>query len=81
MQRGWNGWRALLDNRDTEYKRALLDTLSGAFGSATDKHGELGLEREPFVFSAAVVLFDEIDALLPALIRGQPKATGATKSN
>ncbi len=59
-------------NRDTEYKRALLDTLSGAFGEATAKQGELGLARNPFDFSAAVVLFDEIDARMPALIRGDP---------
>ena len=57
-------------NRDTEYKRALLETLSGAFGQATAKQDELGLERNPFDFSAAVVLFDDIDAQLPALIRG-----------
>ena len=62
-------------NRDTEYKRSLLDTLSGAFGEATAKHGELGLARNPFDFRAAVVLFDEIDAQLPALIRGQPGAS------
>jgi type III restriction enzyme len=61
-------------NRDTEYKRALLDTLSGAFSEATAKQGELGLTRNPFDFRAAVVLFDEIDARLPALIRGEPGA-------
>ena len=57
-------------NRDTEYKRALLETLSAAFGEATAKQGELGLARNPFDFSAAVVLFDDIDAQMPALIRG-----------
>ena len=62
-------------NRDTEYKRALLDTLSGAFGEATAKRGELGLARNSFDFRAAVVLFDEIDARLPALIRGDPGAS------
>lgn len=67
-------------NRDTEYKRALLDTLSGAFGEGTAKHGELGLGREPFAFRAAVVLFDEIDALLPALIRGEPGVNAVEKS-
>ena len=63
-------------NRDTEYKRALLETLSAAFGEATAKQGELGLERNPFDFSAAVVLFEDIDAQLPALIRGEPGAAG-----
>ena len=67
-------------NRDTEYKRALLETLSAAFGEATAKQGELGLVRNPFDFSAAVVLFDDIDAQLPALIRGQPEANAGDKS-
>lgn len=58
-------------NRDTVYKRALLETLSGAFTEATAKAGELGLDHSPFDFSAAVVLFDEIDAKLPAVIRGE----------
>jgi len=58
-------------NRDTEYKRALLGTLSGAFGSGAKAAAGLALSRDPFDFDAAVVLFDEIDARLPALIRGQ----------
>lgn len=58
-------------NRDTEYKRHLLDTLSASFGRATAAGGELAMERDPFDFSAAVVLFDEINAKLPALIRGE----------
>ena len=65
---------------DTEYKRALLDTLSGAFGSTAANDGELELERDPFTCSAAVVLFNEIDALLPALIRGEPGADVGDKS-
>ena len=62
-------------NRDTEYKRALLDTLSGAFGEAAARQGELGLACNPFDFRAAVVLFEEIDARLPALIRGELEAS------
>lgn len=61
-------------NRDTEYERALLDTLSGAFGSTSAKDGELELARDPFTFSAAVVLFEEIDARLPALTQGDADA-------
>lgn len=57
-------------NRDTEYKRALLKTLSGAFGAPSLSGEKLALERDPFDFNAAVVLFDEIDARLPALIHG-----------
>lgn len=61
-------------NRDTEYKRRLLDTLSVAFGAATASLDELALDRNPFDFTAAVVMFDEINARLPALIRGEPTA-------
>lgn len=57
-------------NRDTEYKRALLDTLTDAFRPSGGAGGIEG-ERDPFDFSAAVVLFDERDAKLPALIRGE----------
>ena len=31
----------------------------------------LALSRDPFDFDAAVVLFEQIDARLPALIRGE----------
>ena len=58
-------------NRDTEYKRALLGTLGGAFRSGSQSATGLALSRAPFDFDAAVVLFDEIDARLPALIRGE----------
>lgn len=58
-------------NRDTEYKRALLGTLSGAFRTSAKPATGLALSRDPFDFDAAVVLFDEIDARLPALIRGE----------
>lgn len=43
-------------NRDTEYKRALLDTLSDAFRSGPKSATGLALSREPFDFDAAVVL-------------------------
>ena len=59
-------------NHDTTYKRALLETLTGAFGTADATPDELGLSRDPFDFRAAVVLFDDINAQLPALIRGEP---------
>ncbi len=61
----------LAGNLDTEYKRQLLETLSAAYGrspaSATDKV----FGRAEIDFEAAVVLFSEMDAKLPVLIRGE----------
>jgi len=59
----------------------LLDTLSGAFGTPGATGEGLALLRDPFDFRAAVVLFDEIDARLPALIRGETvdQTAGAPK--
>lgn len=62
-------------NADTVYKRALLDTLTQSFGKDSGASGDLGLKRDPFDFGAAVVLFDEIDARLPAIIRGEAAAS------
>jgi hypothetical protein len=39
--------------------------------TAAEATAGLALSRDPFDFDAAVVLFDEIDARLPALIRGE----------
>ena len=61
----------LAGSHDTEYKRALLERLSATFQPVSKSTGHLGLEKETFDFNAAVVLFDEIDAKLPALIRGE----------
>jgi type III restriction enzyme len=60
----------LAGNPDTEYKRALLSLLSDKFDPTRPQSGGLGLEDETFDFSAAVVLFGELDAKLPAVIRG-----------
>ena len=60
----------LAGNPDTEYKRALLSLLSDKFVSKPLQTGDLGLEEQSFDFSAAVVLFGELDAKLPAVIRG-----------
>lgn len=65
----------LAGNHDTAYKRSLLETLSGA--ARTGGAAGLPLEREPFAFGAAVVLFGEINARMPALIRGEALATTA----
>lgn len=54
----------------TEYKRALLSLLSEKFVAKPLQSGGLGLEEQVFDFSAAVVLFGELDAKLPAVIRG-----------
>lgn len=68
----------LAGNPDTQYKRALLKLLSDKFdrtplqgGQTPPQGGSLGLEDQAFDFNAAVVLFGEIDAKLPAVIRGQ----------
>ena len=59
----------LAGNPDTEYKRALLAMLSDKFDPMPPQTG--GLEDESFDFSAAVVLFGELDAKLPAVIGGE----------
>ncbi|HEY5721456.1 MAG TPA: DEAD/DEAH box helicase family protein [Allosphingosinicella sp.] len=65
----------LAGNHDTEYKRALLERLNNAYTVPPVRSHVLELGGEVFDFSAAVVLFSEIDSRLPALIRGE--ATGA----
>lgn len=65
----------LAGNPDTEYKRALLEALTKAF--ELGRADGLGLEGEGPDYAAAVVLFGEIDAKLPALIRAEPSPTGA----
>jgi type III restriction enzyme len=57
----------LAGNLDTEYKRSLLDTLTAGYDWS--KPGDL-LGRTNVDFEAAVVLFSEIRARLPGLIRG-----------
>lgn len=63
----------LAGNADTAYKTALLETLTAAVTSGDT--GELGFRREPFDFAGAVVLFGDLEARLPSLIRGAPLAT------
>ena len=60
----------LAGNPDTEYKRALLSLLSEKFDPVPLQGGALDAAGEAFDFSAAVVLFGELDAKLPAVIRG-----------
>lgn len=64
----------LAGNPDTEYKRELLALLSEKFDPTPPMAGGIGLEDEAFDFSAAVVLFGELDAKLPAVIRGAEAA-------
>lgn len=59
----------LAGNHDTEYKRALLASLTTAFDRDVGGGDQLNL-AEPFTFGAAVVMFDDLDAQFPALIRG-----------
>jgi type III restriction enzyme len=60
----------LAGNPDTEYKRELLALLSDKFDPTPTRSGALRMEEEVFDFTAAVVLFGELDAKLPALIEG-----------
>jgi len=65
----------LAGNMDTEYKRALLEALTGAFGARPD--GEAApLGRGPIDYEAAVVLFSDMNARLPGLISGPSGASG-----
>jgi hypothetical protein len=65
----------LAGNRDTEYKRELLSLLSEKFDpTIPGAGGQLAVDSEAFDFNAAVVLFGEIDAKLPPLIRGEAVA-------
>lgn len=65
----------LAGNHDTEYKRALLDTLTAAFvGKPAAAGGTLPLPIEPFSYGAAVVLFGDLEARLPSLIKGEAGA-------
>ena len=64
----------LAGNPDTEYKRELLALLSERFDPTPPRTGALGMVEEAFDFSAAVVLFGELDARLPAVIRGELSA-------
>lgn len=59
----------LAGNPDTEYKRELLALLSDKFDPTPLQKDKLGLDAA-FDFSAAVVLFGELEAKLPAVIRG-----------
>ena len=61
----------LAGNPDTEYKRALLSLLSEKFDPIPLQGGSLDVAGEVFDFSAAVVLFGELDAKRPAVIRGE----------
>lgn len=70
----------LAGNPDTEYKRALLSLLSQKFDPMPPQGGGLGLEDEAFDFSAAVVLFGELDAKLPAIIRGENHVIGVVQA-
>lgn len=70
----------LAGNPDTEYKRALLSLLSDKFVAKPLQTGGLGLEEQTFDFSAAVVLFGELDAKLPAVIRGGDQIAGAVQA-
>lgn len=59
----------LAGNEDTEYKRALLDRLTAAFmANPMRPAGQIPFPAQPFDFTAALVVFSEVQAKLPALI-------------
>ena len=59
-------------NLDTNYKRELLETLTKTHGKVKRvKAGELSIPSKTVEFEAAVVLFSEMNAKLPVLIRGR----------
>lgn len=64
----------LAGNMDTEYKRALLDMLTGSYGRAGSVEETPALGRGPIEFEAAVVLFSDMKASLPSLIHGRNPA-------
>ena len=55
-------------NRDTLYKTQLLNALTKAYRNGVDDRRGMG--RGKIDFEAAVVLFSEVNAKLPVLIRG-----------
>lgn len=61
----------LAGNEDTEYKRALLDRLTAKFGVKSAREDGLPLPVEPFDFVAALVVFDQVQARLPAMIHSK----------
>lgn len=59
-----------LDNMDTAYKRTLLDKLTKAYSDkASATAGKLALKGEAPDYEAAVVLFSDMDARLPGLVK------------
>lgn len=58
----------LAGSEDTEYKRRLLDTLTERFRVSATRADGLPLAVEPFDFTAALVVFNEVQARLPMLI-------------
>lgn len=61
----------LAGNEDTEYKRALLDKLTASFAARTQGGPGLPLPIQPFDFIAALVVFSEVPAELPAMIHAE----------
>jgi type III restriction enzyme len=58
----------LAGNEDTEYKRALLDKLTVSFATKAQSAAGLPLPVTPFDFTAALVVFSNVQAELPAMI-------------
>lgn len=66
-----------LQGPDTDYKRAVLDTMSEHFDWATAfPAGELELERTGETVECALILMDDIPTDLPRLIAGESRSGG-----
>lgn len=61
----------LAGNEDTKSKAALLDRLTANFKAGAARPDGLALAVEPFDFTAALVVFDEVQAMLPAMIHSK----------
>jgi len=59
----------MVGNPHTEYERAMLSQRSEKFNPMPLQSG--GLKDETFEFNPAVVLFEELDAKITAVIRGR----------
>jgi type III restriction enzyme len=55
-------------NADTTYKRDLLDRLTAKFAVKPHTAAGLPLPVEPFDYTAALVVFSDVEARLPAMI-------------
>ncbi len=61
----------LAGNEDTKYKSAMLNRLTENFRGDATRKDALPLPVKPFDFIAALVVFNEVQAKLPAMIHAK----------